>query len=335
MKRISVFILLFISTASFAGVNITSPANGSGVGAPIHVTASASPNSGRVISSMAIYLDNVLVQTKYANWVDTSIASGAGWHTVLVKSWDNYGGIYQSSSAVNVGGQASTPPTTVPAAGAGTLWNIDQLGGWLSCSVCAGAGGTGPSAAIGLKQNVASPSLDGRSAQFWIGGSTPYSDALWWYKVMYDSAANNNAHHFVYDFYFYTNDPTAAQAIEFDVNQFVAGRSLIYGSQCSYRGTGAWEIWDNPNSRWVSTGIRCPALAAYQWQHVVLEVERTSDNKLRYVALTLNGAKHYLNWYNSSTATSWKGITVNYQMDGNYRQQNYSTWVDKMSLTYW
>ncbi|MCU1306917.1 MAG: hypothetical protein JWN45_1612, partial [Acidobacteriaceae bacterium] len=27
--------------------------------------------------------------------------------------------------------------------------------------------------------------------------------------------------------------------------------------------------------------------------------------------------------------------TVNYQMDGNYRQQNYSTWVDKMALSYW
>src|SRR5258705_10005248 len=129
---------------------------------------------------------------------------GAGWHTIRVKSWDNYGGIYQSSVAVNVGGQASTAPTTVPAAGAGTLWNIDQLGGWIGCDRCAGPGGWGPTAPFGLKQNVGSPSLDGRSAQFWLGGSTPYSNALWWYKVLYDSAANNNAHHFVYDFYFYT-----------------------------------------------------------------------------------------------------------------------------------
>jgi hypothetical protein len=281
---------------------------------------------------MVVYVDNAQNYTKYSNTLDTYVNVGAGWHTILVKSWDNYGGIYQSSVAVNVG-QASTAPTTQPSAP--TLWNIDQLGGWFHCDSWAGPGGFGPTVAHGLTQNVPSPSLDGRAAQFWLGGGTPYSNALWWYKVMYDSAANNNAHHFVYDFYFYTNDPTAAQAIEFDVNQFVAGRSLIYGSQCSYRGTGTWEIWDNPNSRWVSTGIRCPALAGYQWQHVVLELERTSDNKLRYVALTLNGAKHYLNWYNSSTATSWKGITVNYQMDGNYRQQNYSTWVDKMHLTYW
>ena len=67
----------------------------------------------------------------------------------------------------------------------------------------------------------------------------------------------------------------------------------------------------------------------------MVEVERTSNNYLHYISLTMNGNKHYLNWYNSSTATSWKGVTVNYQLDGNYRQQNYSTWVDKMSLSYW
>jgi hypothetical protein len=332
VKALSVLIFLFTAAFSFAGVNITSPANGSASGSPVHVTAWATPVSGRVISSMVVYLDNVQNYAKYANTVDTYLNMGSGWHTILVKSWDNYGGIYQASTAVNVG-QSSTGSTTQTYGS--TLWNIDQLGGWQSCSTCAGAGGWGPSAPIGLVQNVASPSLDGRSAQFWLGGSTPYSDGLWWYKVLYDSTANNNAHHFVYDFYFYITDPTAAQSIEFDINQFVAGRSLIFGSQCSYRSAGTWDIWDNPNNRWVSTGIRCPSLVAYQWAHVVLEVERTSGNQLHYIALTLNGTKHYLNWYNSSTATSWKGVTVNYQMDGNYRQQNYSTWVDKMALSYW
>jgi hypothetical protein len=283
---------------------------------------------------MIVYLDNVLVYSKYSNWVDTSIASGAGWHTVLVKAWDNYGGVYQSSSAVNVGGQAATPPATQYTP---TSANIDQMGGWLSCDRCAGAGGAGPSAAHGLTQNVASPSLDGRSAQFWLGGSTPYADALWWKSLVNGSQLGTNraAHHFVYDLYFYNTNPAAAQAIEWDINQFVDGRSYIFGSQCSYRGTGAWEIWDNPHSRWVSTGIACPPLKAYQWTHVVLEAERTTNNQLHYIALSLNGVKHYLNWYNSSTATGWSGITVNYQLDGNYRQENYSTWVDKMHLTYW
>jgi hypothetical protein len=51
--------------------------------------------------------------------------------------------------------------------------------------------------------------------------------------------------------------------------------------------------------------------------------------------MTMNGTKHYLNWYYAPTATTWSGVTINYQMDGDYRQDNYSTWVDKMSLIYW
>jgi hypothetical protein len=51
--------------------------------------------------------------------------------------------------------------------------------------------------------------------------------------------------------------------------------------------------------------------------------------------MTMNGVKHYLNWYYAPTATTWSGVTVNYQLDGDYRQDNYSTWVDKMSLTTW
>lgn len=144
MKALSVLIFLLITSFSFAGVNITSPANGSASGSPVRVTASASPVSGRVISSMIVYLDNVQNYAKYSNSVDTYLNMGAGWHTILVKSWDNYGGIYQSSVAVNVGGQASTPPTTITYGS--TLANIDQLGGWQSCSTCAGAGGAGPEA---------------------------------------------------------------------------------------------------------------------------------------------------------------------------------------------
>ncbi|MCU1286151.1 MAG: hypothetical protein JWO13_2501 [Acidobacteriales bacterium] len=335
MKKLALIFVVFISSLSFAGVTITSPANGSGSGSPVHVTAAAYPASGRVISSMIVYLDNVVNYTKYSNSVDTYLSMGAGWHTILIKSWDNYGGIYQSSVAVNVGGQASTAPTTQTT---GTnFWNIDQMGGWQSCDTCAGAGGAGPTAAHGLAQNVSSPSIDGHAAQFWLGGSTPYSDALWWKKLVTETQVGTNRaiHHFVYDLYFYNNNPGAAQSLEWDINQFVDGRSYIFGNQCSYRSSGTWDIWDNPNNRWVSTGIACPKLVAYQWSHIVIEAERTGDNKLHYISLTINGVKHYLNWYNSPRGTSWSGITVNYQMDGNYRQDDYSTWVDKFNLTSW
>ena len=188
-----------------------------------------------------------------------------------------------------------------------------------------------------MTQGVASPSLDGTSAQFWLGGSTPYSDVLWHNKVLAETqlAQNEAAHNFVYDLYFYTDNGPAAQSIEWDVNQFVDGRSYIFGSQCSYRSRDTWDVWDNVNSKWVSTGVSCGALQSNTWNHVVLEFERTTDDQLHYIALTLNGSRHYLDSYYPSTATTWSGVTVNYQMDGNYQQTNYSTWVDQMKLTYW
>jgi predicted alpha/beta hydrolase family esterase len=64
-------------------------------------------------------------------------------------------------------------------------------------------------------------------------------------------------------------------------------------------------------------------------------VERTTDNRLHFVSITLNGTKHYLNIYEKSTATNWYGITVNQQIDGNWEQKAYSEWTDHMKLSYW
>jgi hypothetical protein len=231
---------------------------------------------------------------------------------------------------------APDPTTLVPPAGATTV-TLDQASNWQSCDVCAGTGGNGPSATHSMTQGIVSPSLDGASTQFWVGGSTPYSDVLW-HKTVLDStkaALSRNVHFFVYDLYFYTDNGAAAQSIEWDVNQFLDGRSYIFGSQCSYRSKGTWDIWDNANSHWISTGVSCGGLQSNTWNHVTLEFERTTDNRLHYIAMTLNGTRHYLNTYYDSTATTWNGVTVNYQMDGDYKQTNYSTWVDKMTLTYW
>jgi hypothetical protein len=210
---------------------------------------------------------------------------------------------------------------------------------WQSCDACAGAGGNGPIAPYSMTQHVATPSLGGNATEFHIGGTVPYSDVLWWRTLLGSTAAeataNQAMHHFVYELYYYMTDPSAAQAIEFDIDQYIGGRSLIFGSQCDYRGDGDWDIWDNVNSSWIDTGISCGTVTANTWTHVVLEVERTTDNRLHYVSLTLNGTKHQLDAYYNSTSTTWSGMDVNYQMDGNFQQKNYSTWVDRMSLSAW
>jgi hypothetical protein len=67
----------------------------------------------------------------------------------------------------------------------------------------------------------------------------------------------------------------------------------------------------------------------------VIQVERTSGNQLKYQSITLNGVTHTLNWtYAPYSAPGWHGVTINYQMDGNYQQADYTVFVDKLNFTY-
>ena len=66
----------------------------------------------------------------------------------------------------------------------------------------------------------------------------------------------------------------------------------------------------------------------------MIQVERTSDNHLLFKSITFNGVTSTLNYYESPTPTTWYGITINYQQDGNYAQTPYSIWLDKLNFTY-
>src|SRR5438477_1430264 len=108
-----------------------------------------------------------------------------------------------------------------------TFSNIESLSNWLNCGACAGIGGNGPVDPYSLTQHISSPSLDGSSAQFFIGGSTPYGNALWWRQL-----GGSPATHFVYDFYYFIKDPSAPQALEFDVNDSINNQWYIFGTEC-------------------------------------------------------------------------------------------------------
>ena len=247
--------------------------------------------------------------------------------------------MYQSSGGSTTTTTSSSSGSSSVTAG-NTIWNVQSLGDWGSCTVCAGAGGWGPSAGYSMEQWQGSPSLSGQATKFSIWGGTPYSDVLWWKQLIDGYAnpgANWNSHHFIYDTYFMVDNTDAVQALEFDINQFVNGHSLIFGTQCNVRAGNRWDIWDNQNSRWVSTGIWCPAPSAWTWHHVTIEVERAGDGGdwLHYLSITLDGDKHYLDAWYPPTSSGWNGVTVNFQMDGNFQMASYSTWLDKLTLSYW
>ena len=195
-----------------------------------------------------------------------------------------------------------------------------------------------------MKQGVSSPSLTGKSAQMTIGGKTTYGDVLWNNHLIGDFSSqglhdgneslNKSLHNFTYDVYFYLNDVSISQALEFDINQFVNGQSFIWGHECRIAGGHEWDIWDNQAAHWIPTGVSCKP-QSNAWNHLVIQVQRTSDDHLLFQSITLNGKTAVLNHKEQPTSTGWSGITINYQQDLNIHRDPYSVWLDKVNFVYW
>ena len=205
---------------------------------------------------------------------------------------------------------------------------IEQMSGWQSCDACAGSGGSGPTASIYTKAGVSSPTMDGNSRIFHISSTHAYADALWWKQL-----GANAATHLVYDLYFYIRTPQYSQAMEFDSNQANGSHRWIFGTECNIA-SGHWDVWANASGKWTSTGIPCKMPAAYKWHHLTWEFQRVG-NYVKYIALTLDGVKHYVNRSYPARASSVKELNVAFQMDMRSSHVAYSTWLDKVSLKYW
>ena len=328
-----------LATAAFAGVTVSSPTAGSTSGSPVHFVASAT--SANPITAMRIYVDNISVYLVSASKLDTLVTMSAGSHFVVVQAWDSTGAVFKAPLTLSVSGSSPAPtpspsPTPTPVAAlpappstAVVKSNIDQMTGWASCTVCAGANAAGPVATYSMVENQASPSLDGASAKFSISGTTPYSDALWWKQL----GAADSATHLKYDVAFYITNPGVSQALEFDNNQSNGVFKFIYGTQCNIKGNH-WDVWGNAAGNWISTGIPCAPPTAFVWHHLTWEFQRTSTNVI-FVGFTYDGVTHYVNRSYPARSSTVHEMNVAFQMDGDSAMHAYSTWLDKVTLTYW
>jgi hypothetical protein len=273
--------------------------------------------------------------------LNTVLTLPAGVNHTVVEEWDNCGGAVSTPIVVTVGSSAQS----------GQFANLHQQSGWTGYAllpplynICPSCVPGGPQLTWAMTPGVSSPALSGNSTRMDVGGQTVYSDALWNNHLIGDFSSQGlpdsshsiapNLHNFTYDVYFYATDLSVSQALEFDINQFVNGQSFIWGHECRIVGGNEWDIWDNPGQKWHPTGIPCNPVNN-SWNHLVIQVQRTSDNQLLFQSISLNGQTATLNYYESPTPTTWYGITINYQQDGNYNQKPYSIWLDKLTFTYW
>jgi hypothetical protein len=333
------------------GVTVTAPANNSVVPTLVNYTATAKSTCAKGVVSMGVYTaPGVLAQQSNGATLNTQVALNPGTYDTVVQAWDGCGSSSKTPVRITVqGGMPSTSST--PSTPGTTLSDLQQGGGWNayallppSWGICSSCKASGPGTTWSFGQNVGSPSISGSAAKFSIGGTSSYTDVLWNNHLVGDFSSHGKpdsdhsiaggTHNFIYDVYFFGANLPASQALEFDINLFVNGKSYIWGHECRIAGGHQWDIWDNQGFKWHPTGVPChPNNNA--WNHLTIKTQRTSDGHLLFQSITLNGYTATLNFYESPTSTNWHGITINYQMDGNVSQQSYSVYLDKLNFSYW
>lgn len=344
----SVCFIALLACPCFAGVYVSAPSNGSNVAQSVQFTATATTSCAKGVSAMGIYTaPNVLAYKEGGASLNTVLTLNLGTYNTVVEEWDNCGGAATAPVKITVGSGGGGGGGN----GAKTFANLHQQGGWTgyaleptSYAICNSCKATGPQTTWSRWTGIKSPSVSGNATQHNIGGQTRFSDVLWNNHLIGDFSSQGlpdkghtlapSLHNFVYDVYFFGNNIPASQALEFDINQFVEGKSFIWGHECRIAGGHQWDIWDNQKQAWHATGIPCNPLNN-AWNHLTIQAQRTSDNHLIFQSITLNGKKSTLNYYESPTSTGWYGVTINYQQDGNVNQQAYPIWLDKLNFSYW
>ncbi len=341
-----IFTVLIFGAPAFAAVTVSSPSNGGTVSSPVNYSATATTNTcSKGVASIGVYANNQLAYVANGATLNTQVKLGAGAQNTVVEEWDNCGGA--SYTTVNVTVQGSGPSGS----GGNVLSNLQASGGWSeygelapAYSICSSSSSC-PGVNWSMSQHVSSPSLSGNATKLTIGGNTPYSDVLWTDALIGQNSTQNLAdsdhtllptlHNFTYDAYVYVTNYSITQDLEFDINMYMNGVGMLWGTQCNHLADGDWDIWDDASARWVSSGVACN-LVNNSWNHVTVQAQRESNNTLLYQSITVNGATSNINQTSApfSVPGSWWGITINYQMDGNYNQSANTTYLDNLSFTY-
>ena len=239
----------------------------------------------------------------------------------------------------------------VPSFASGTtVYNLQSQSGWSgyallppSWGICSSCTSTGSRLKWSWTPKVSSPSMDGISTKsVYGGGTTQWGDVLWNNHLIGSFSSQGlpdsnhtltaSLHSFTYDVYFWVSNASVSQAMEFDINQFTGGKSFIWGHECRIAGGHEWDIYDNVNHKWVPTGVSCYPMSG-AWNHLIIQVQRTTGGRLLFKSITLNGKTATLNIYKYPTSTSWHGVTINYQLDGSRYMTPYTVYLDKLNFT--
>lgn len=298
-------------------LSIASPTTGANVISPVPIIAAAIPPDP--IYTVRLYVDGKAVLYTPNARINQLIWMANGQHTVEIVAEDTAGYVATASMPLNVVGQG--PGAT----------DIQDHYNWVSCSAvivnstCAAGLGVATSS---LSLHQLQPSLDGSAAKFSLGGKTAYSNELYWTPI----GGGNSVSHFTYDLYFYIDNGNAPQSLEFDVNQTFNNTRWTWGTQCDFNQTHEWNVWDPLHGVWVAIPIPCDHFPSDTWIHLVWQLERVG-NQVHYISVSVADQTYPVDiYYGAQPNWDQEEIDIAFQMDGNYKQQPFNVWLDKVNL---
>lgn len=185
--------------------------------------------------------------------------------------------------------------------------------------------------------------MDSNSAEFSMASTGAGTACAGYCNMLYFNpiAGGNNVSNFVYDLYFWIDNPDAPQALEFDLNQAYDDTAMgnpqrwVWGSECNFKGEtpGMWDIWDDESGIWRATSVPCNAFPANTWNHLTWTFERVGS-QVHYDTLTVNGQAYKVDtYYNNQQGWDLEEIDTAFQMDLDSNGDPYNVWLDKVSLT--
>lgn len=325
-----VTVIVSSTSSNSSGPSISAPTNGASVGAPFNLLASHANCNGQPVNTIGYSLDTSSSTSTVAGTIlNTLVSTGAGGHTVHVKSWGNGGATCKTDLAVSV--NSSGTPTN-----ANNVSSIQALG-W-SSTHDAGTPGT----SSGWSGTTGAPSRSGNARHF----ATSFSN-YGGQRFSVSIGDNKAAHNFVYDAWLYIQNSTQGIAnIEMDINQVISnGYTVIMGFQCSYW-SGTWDYTVNagsathPVDKWIRSGAQCnpKKWAVNTWHHVQIGYSRTDDGHVTYQYAALDGVKQTINaTVFSGFALGWAPtIVTNFQIGGDTSGSGGSNvFLDNATISEW
>ncbi|MDT8068782.1 MAG: Ig-like domain-containing protein [Terriglobia bacterium] len=316
-------IAVSLATPSIAQtVTISQPANNSTVSSSVQVVAKASDSNG--IKYTQIYVDGSAKYTVNSSYVNTTLSLSSGTHRIAVQATDTLGNHGKSVVYVTV---SSTTNLT-------TFTRIEEQSDWQTCGNCGNTGATGATATYSMTRGISSPSLDGSSSSFSIGGSYTYKNAYWY--IGDSPGPTKPVQYLRYEFYLYVPGKyvNAPQAIEFECQQKANGYVYNFAWQANYAGN-QWRIFDYVLRRWDSTGISLTRFSGDKWHHIIAEYH-TDGTSVVHDALTIDGVRHVVGIKHPGKYVGGTShyLTNAFQLDLNGSATPYKVYVDGMKVSY-